>query len=156
MKFKHILISILTLFLIFSVSAFAHCEIPCGIYGDETRVELMREHVMTIEKSMDMIEKLSNEKKTDYNQLVRWVNNKDVHAVKLQDIATQYFMFQRIKPKDSSDKDAYDKYIMELELMHRITVYAMKCKQGTDKSNAEKILTLIDKFEASYFGDHKH
>ena len=158
MKTKTIKISgmILILTMILSVSAYAHCEIPCGIYGDETRVELMREHVATIEKSMDMIEKLSKEKKIDYNQLVRWVDNKEEHAVKLQDIATQYFMFQRIKPQDSSDKDAYGKYLKELELMHRITVYAMKCKQGTDKANTEKILSLLHEFEHSYFDDHKH
>ena len=28
----------------------AHCEIPCGIYDDQLRLQLMREHVMTIEK----------------------------------------------------------------------------------------------------------
>lgn len=49
-------------FFILAVSAFAHCEIPCGIYGDQARVDLIREHVTTIEKSMDMIEKLSKEK----------------------------------------------------------------------------------------------
>ena len=156
MKIKQILFSILVLVLIFSVSAFAHCEIPCGIYGDETRIELMREHVTTIEKSMDMIETLSKEKKINYNQLIRWVDNKEVHAVKLQDIATQYFMFQRIKPKDDSDKEAYKKYMHELELMHRITVMAMKCKQSTDQTNTEKISKLIDEFEKSYFEEHHH
>lgn len=154
MKLKAIVT--LALVLMFSVNAFAHCEIPCGIYGDETRIDLMREHVATIEKSMDMIDQLSKDKKIDYNQLVRWVDNKEEHAVKLQDIATQYFMFQRIKPTDPSNKEAYGKYQKELELMHRITVYAMKCKQSTDKENAEKILKLIDEFEASYFGDHQH
>jgi len=146
----------LTLIMILITGAYAHCEIPCGIYGDNTRVELMREHVATVEKSMDMIEKLSAEKDINYNQLVRWVNNKEEHANKIQDIATQYFMFQRIKPKDSSDKKAYKKYLNELELMHRITVYAMKCKQGTDKTNTGKILSLLHEFEHSYFEDHKH
>lgn len=156
MKIKQAVIMILALMMILGVRAYAHCEIPCGIYGDKTRVELMREHVTTIEKSMDMIEKLSQANKIDYNQLVRWVDNKEVHAVKLQDIATQYFMFQRIKPKDSSDKKAYKKYVSQLELMHRITVYAMKCKQGTDKANTAKILSLLSEFEHSYFEDHEH
>lgn len=156
MKIKQAVIMILALMMILGVRAYAHCEIPCGIYGDKTRVELMREHVTTIEKSMDMIEKLSQANKIDYNQLVRWVDNKEVHAVKLQDIATQYFMFQRIKPKDSSDKKAYKKYMSQLELMHRITVYAMKCKQGTDKINTAKILSLLHEFEHSYFEDHEH
>ena len=143
MKLRRKLMMTLVLAMLVVSSAVAHCEIPCGIYGDETRVELMREHVMTIEKSMDMIEKLSKEKVIDYNQLVRWVDNKEVHALKLQDIATQYFMFQRIKPVESSEKKAYKKYMNELELMHRITVYAMKCKQGTDKTNTGKNTVLV-------------
>lgn len=136
--------------------ALAHCEIPCGIYGDSLRVELIREHVMTIEKSMKMIDELSKAKKPNYNQLVRWVNNKDEHAEKIQDLATQYFMFQRIKPKKVSDVEAYAKYLLQLEHMHQITVEAMKCKQGTDAEHAKKILEHLTIFEGSYFHKHDH
>ncbi|MEA2077706.1 MAG: superoxide dismutase [Ni] [Candidatus Marinimicrobia bacterium] len=136
--------------------AFAHCEIPCGIYGDSLRVELIREHVMTIEKSMKMINELSKAKNPNYNQLVRWVNNKDEHAEKIQDLAAQYFMFQRIKSKKASDVEAYAKYLLQLEHMHQITVEAMKCKQGTDKEHAKKILEHLMVFEESYFHKHDH
>lgn len=117
---------------------------------------MIREHVTTIEKSMDMIEQLSKEKKIDYNQLVRWVNNKEEHANKIQEIATQYFMFQRIKPVSNSDKVAYAQYMMQLEMMHRISVLAMKCKQSTDKTNTNRILLRLHNFELSYFGLHQH
>ncbi|MFA6618977.1 MAG: superoxide dismutase [Ni] [Candidatus Neomarinimicrobiota bacterium] len=137
-------------------SAFAHCEIPCGIYGDQARVDLIREHVTTVEKSMDMIDKLSKEKTPDYNQLVRWVNNKEIHATMIQDIITQYFMFQRIKPAKISDNEAYAEYIKKLELLHRISVSAMKAKQGTEKSNTEDILRDLKAFEAMYFEEHDH
>ena len=30
--------------------AHSHCEIPCGIYHDHMRIELLNEHVATIEK----------------------------------------------------------------------------------------------------------
>lgn len=149
--------SVLFLFVFILVSfAYAHCEIPCGIYGDEARIDLIKEHVQTLEKSMDMIVKLSKEKNIDYNQLVRWIDNKEEHAVKIQDIATQYFMFQRIKPQLKSDKEAYEKYSLQLENMHAITVYAMKCKQGTDKVNTKKILEHLDIFVKSYFAEHEH
>ncbi|MCK5817112.1 MAG: superoxide dismutase [Candidatus Marinimicrobia bacterium] len=151
---KWILLVLLTVSMV--ATAFAHCEVPCGIYGDETRVELIKEHVKTVEKSMDMIEKLSKAKKIDYNQLVRWINNKDEHAEKIQDLATQYFMFQRIKPKKEGDTEAYETYLLQLENMHRISVYAMKCKQGTDKENAAKILKHLKVFEESYFEEHDH
>ena len=73
-------------------SVSSHCEIPCGIYGDETRFELLEEHITTVEKSMKMIDKLSKEKKKNDNQLIRWVSNKEKHAEYIQEIAYQYFM----------------------------------------------------------------
>ncbi len=144
--------------LLFSVitPVYAHCEIPCGIYGDSLRFELIREHVMTIEKSMKLIDELSKDKKPDYNQLVRWVSNKDEHAEKIQDIVSQYFLHQRIKPANNSDKSAYTKYTRELELLHRISVNAMKCKQGTDPLYPEMILKDLEHFEDLYFGKHEH
>ena len=57
--------------------ALAHCQIPCGIYDDPARFSLMAEHITTIEKAMKTIIDLSGEKKPNYNQLVRWVQNKD-------------------------------------------------------------------------------
>ena len=37
----------------------AHCQIPCGIYGDEMRFQMLEEHITTIEKSMKLIGELS-------------------------------------------------------------------------------------------------
>ncbi len=133
----------------------AHCEIPCGIYGDSMRVALIREHVETIEKSMTMIEAISKDKKPDYNQLVRWVTNKEEHAEKIQEIVTQYFLFQRVIPVASGDA-AYAGYTAKLELLHKMAVSAMKCKQTTDKTHSQKILYYLSEFEELYFHKHEH
>ena len=151
---KWLLLTLLIVAMV--IPAYAHCEIPCGIYGDSTRIELIREHVKTIQKSMKMIDKLSREKKPDYNQLIRWVNNKDEHAKKIQEIITQYFMFQRIKPAKIADKEAHASYNLKLELLHRMSVSAMKCKQSTDTENPAKLLLDLDRFEGLYFGKHEH
>ena len=37
-----------------SLQSKAHCEIPCGIYGDSVRIALIYEHITTVEKSMKM------------------------------------------------------------------------------------------------------
>ena len=60
-----------------SFQAKAHCEIPCGIYGDSVRIALLYE---TIEKPMNQINELSKSENPDYNQLVRWVMNKEEYA----------------------------------------------------------------------------
>ena len=76
----------------------AHCEIPCGIYTDDMRIKMILEDIATIEKSMKKINELSKDPAKNSNQLVRWINNKEHHADKIQEVVTQYFMTQRIKP----------------------------------------------------------
>jgi len=88
----------------------AHCEIPCGIYGDEARFTGMAEDISTVEKSMNQINDLSKDTKANINQLVRWIENKDVHADKISNVVTQYFLKQRIKPVSIDDKKNYKNY----------------------------------------------
>jgi nickel superoxide dismutase len=136
-------------------NADAHCEIPCGIYGDEMRFDMIEEHISTIEKSVQMIAELSKEASKNYNQLVRWVVNKEEHARQIQEIVSQYFLTQRIKIADANDRDAYQKYLYQVALLHQMLVYTMKTKQSTDLANIEQLRSLIEKFEESYFG-HEH
>ena len=142
--------------MVYSSPARSHCEIPCGIYDDAMRYDMLSEHIKTIEKSMDMITKLSAEGEKNYNQLVRWVVNKEEHATKFMDIVWQYFLNQRIKPVEADTGDAYDDYITQLKLMHRMLIYAMKCKQTTDKANTEKLSGLVAESRALYFKEHGH
>lgn len=134
-----------------------HCQIPCGIYDDPLRFTLLEEHVTTIEKSMTQIQELSKEQPPNWNQIVRWVNNKEAHADELTQIVTFYFMAQRVKPADPRDKAAYAKYVREITILHRMVFYAMKAKQTTDLENCAKLRGLIKAFRASYLPDeHAH
>jgi nickel superoxide dismutase len=130
--------------VVFTMVVFAHCEIPCGIYDDEMRVKMIEEHIATIEKSMNKIVEL--EKKLDHNnnQLIRWIMNKESHADALQEIITQYFMTQRIKP----DTKKYEK---KLELLHQMLIYSMKCKQTVDFKNVNKLKEILKDFKGLYF-----
>lgn len=130
------------------LKVFAHCQIPCGIYDDPARLARMKEHVTTIEKSMKEILALSGNKKPNWNQMTRWVNNKDEHADKLAEIVTYYFMAQRVKPVDPAEKEAYAEYIEKITSLHKIIVYSMKAKQTTDLRNIDKLRSLIKKVEA--------
>ena len=123
----------------------AHCEIPCGIYNDPLRADLIAEHATTIEKSMKQIIALGKESPVNTNQLVRWVTNKEVHADKIQDIVAQYFLTQRIKPDTEN-------YGQKLAVLHRMLIAAMKCKQTTDLTHVDTLRTLLKEFEVLYFG----
>jgi len=141
--------------MIFTADMQAHCEIPCGIYDDSLRVKLMKEHVLTIEKSMNEALKLQEKNPSDINQLTRWIINKEEHADKIQDIATQYFLFQRIKPPKTGNDHETDKYYKELSFIHEICLYAMKTKQTLDLKNIQLLNEKITAFEKSYFL-HEH
>jgi len=148
---KNYLPILCTLFIVlFSAGpVWPHCEIPCRIYDDQMRVDLIAEHITTIEKSMNEIIKLQKDEPKNYNQLVRWIVNKEDHATKLQEIVSQYFMTQRLK---IDDKDYPDKLI----LLHKMMVYAMKCKQTTDLSHPETLRTLLKNFSKLYFEHDDH
>lgn len=148
MKKSFQIICCAVVFVLGSLSfVYAHCEIPCGIYDDPARIELMREHITTIERSMDQIHVISKHMKdagvAHHNQMVRWVTNKEDHAGKLQHIVSQYFMTQRISADD-------EKYAEKIAVLHQILVQAMKCKQTVDSSHVEKLRDLVDRFETLY------
>ena len=96
-KNKRILFGVLISIVVFASLAWSHCQVPCGIYGDKGRFEMLAEHIATVEKSMQQITELSAQAKPDMNQIVRWVNNKDDHADEIAHIVTYYFMAQRVK-----------------------------------------------------------
>jgi len=152
-----ILLGALTLVLVTPLLVNAHCQIPCGIYGDDTRFTIMEEHITTIEKSMKQIVELGTASETNYNQIVRWVENKEHHADEIAGIVTEYFLQQRLKPMIPSDTAEFAAYAKQLNLCHRLLVHSMKAKQSTDLTEIESLKTLLHDFAHEYLGDaHKH
>ncbi len=124
----------------------AHCEVPCGIYGDQMRFEGMLEDHKTVRKAMDQVTALAG--KNDalaHNQLARWVSNKESHATKIQHTIAQYFMTQRIKPSGL-------KYVDKLTAAHAVMIAAMKCKQTVDGKNGDALRASILAFHKAYEG----
>jgi nickel superoxide dismutase len=146
---------IVATFLVFLTAskALSHCQIPCGIYDDSARFSLMAEHITTIEKAMNAIVDLSREEKSDYNQMVRWVQNKDDHADEFSEIVTYYFMAQRIKPPKEGSEEARTKYLEQISSLHQMLLYSMKAKQTTERVNVDKLRVLMEAFKASYLPD---
>jgi nickel superoxide dismutase len=141
----------LLIIMVFAAVAWAHCEVPCGIYDDEMRIKQMAEHITTIEKSMKQIVELQAQSPVNYNQLVRWIDNKEHHAQKLQEIVWQYFMTQRVKPVNPADSYEHDKYLKKLELLHLMLYHAMKAKQTTDLTHVQNLKALLSDFDRAYF-----
>jgi len=147
-RFKMLLA--LTLLAQVTSQAFAHCEVPCGIYADQRRFEEMLEDTATIAKAIDQINELATKDDAlSHNQLARWVATKESHATNTQHIIAQYFMTQRIKPT----AEGYDK---QLKAAHAVMVAAMKTKQGVDPKSATALKEAIHDFYRAYEGKEPH
>jgi nickel superoxide dismutase len=134
---------------------FSHCQIPCGIYDDVLRIVSMEEDIATIQKSINKIQELGDSENSiqNQNQLVRWVNNKESHAKKIQNVISEYFLAQRIKPKNVGD-NSYDKYVMLSTSCQKIIFYAMKCKQNVDTQYVEKLSAELESLVDIYLDIH--
>ena len=142
-SFKFILYFSLTNFL------FPHCQIPCGVYNDALRIIQINEHLVTINKAMTKIEKLSQEDAPlSKNQLNRWIMAKEDHATKIQRIVSDYFLTQRIKASNGKD------YIEQTISLQKLLVTIMKCKQTLDTNNVLTGQQLINQFVKVYFDEH--
>lgn len=130
--------------------AYAHCEVPCGIYDDHARVVLMLEDATTVGKAVDQINALDSEGGAQaMNQMARWIANKEIHATRIQDTIGQYFMTQRIKPKAPGSAE-WDDYVTRLAEHHAVMVAAMKTKQGVDPQAVEALRAAIQRIGKYY------
>lgn len=136
-------------------SAFAHCEMPCGIYDDPLRVQMLREDAVTINKAMEQIVLVTaahdHEKVSPLalNQIARWVSVKEDAAQNIQDAIANYFLTQRVQAVDPG-KEGYDAYIKKLTTNHAVLVAAMKCKQNVDTKYAVQLLGAVEAMSPYY------
>lgn len=131
--------------------AAAHCQVPCGIYGDDRKFEEMFEDAKTVAKAITQINELAGtHDATGHNQLARWVANKETHATNIQDTIAAYFLAQRVKADNP-------KYVSLLKTCHGVIVAAMKAKQGADPAAAGKLEHAILDLQSVYTGKpHSH
>ena len=132
-----------TLCLVGSYS-FGHCQVPCGIYDDVSRVQQMLEDVSTINKAIDQIIELNDKSDAQSaQQLVRWVNNKEIHADKIIATISNYFLTQRVKP-------SAEDYLVRLSLHHRVILLSMKVKQNADAQVAQDLRQAVEALSNYY------
>ncbi|MFL2825570.1 MAG: superoxide dismutase [Ni] [Coraliomargaritaceae bacterium] len=128
-------------------SLFGHCQVPCGIYDDASRVQQMLEDVSTITKAIDEIHVLNDKNDVQSNQqLIRWVNNKEIHADKIIDTISNYFLTQRVKP-------SAEDYLQRLSDHHAVILLSMKAKQKADEKIADALKEAVEALSKYY---HTH
>ncbi|WP_286177611.1 superoxide dismutase [Ni] [Rhodopirellula sp. JC639] len=133
--------------LITASIAMAHCQVPCGIYGDQMRFEQMLEDEHTISKAQLQINEITAGQMSaqSVNQAGRWVLTKEEHATKIQNTISAYFLAQRIKPGSEG-------YTKKLTAAHAVIIAAMKCKQSADPETAKVLEKAIFDLYRAYEG----
>jgi nickel superoxide dismutase len=150
MKLPRILLAFFAAVPFSSGTLSAHCQIPCGIFADDIVFGELMTDVATIEKSMKQILSIGESDSKDWNQLVRWINNKETHANNIMDTMAHYFLSQRVKlGQKESDPEGYRQLV---ELAHEVMVLAMKCKQGTSLEEAAQLGERLHEFQHAYNG----
>ena len=143
--------SILIVTLFVSTSLRAHCQLPCGIYGDKLKFSELEQHIETIHKAGAQIRSIASKgslSAQDQQQIERWTTNKEDHAQKIIDEVANYFLAQRIAL-------GADHYEEKIELLHHIIVYAMKSKQSAESEPPQILLTKLSTLKELYFNHGK-
>jgi nickel superoxide dismutase len=136
-------------FFVFPQAVLAHCQIPCGIYDDHARVKAMLEDAATVAKAARLIGELAGKSDAQsQNQIVRWVLNKEKHAQNVISTISDYFLTQRVKPKQED-------YAERLAKHHAVIIAAMKAKQNADAKYADELTKSIEAL-APYYPEHEH
>jgi nickel superoxide dismutase len=143
-----------SMLFVLSTKVYAHCQVPCGIYGDAVRVVQIEEDITTVRKAMNMINDLAGQSDAQsLNQLSRWVRTKEDHAQKVQEAVLNYFLAQRVKAKEKGSKER-QQYVDQTLTLHQLIVSMMKCKQTVEQRNCSNAFELLDKFTNLYFEQH--
>jgi nickel superoxide dismutase len=121
--------------------AFAHCDIPCGIY-DPKEAQLAAE---SVEKMMTMIADLGEAQSLEHlNSFVRYVQVKEEHAEKVKHqvriIWGDYFKPPHLEQFPDLHTKVWD-----------IMKTAGACKQGVNLDDAKRLRAEVDEFAEMFW-----
>ncbi len=123
--------------------ASAHCDVPCGIY-DPIVAQIS---ALTVIRMVDLIDELAKKSEltvADQAKLVRFVAQKEEHALKVKEevgiIWGDYFK-----------QPQFDQTPNVPELVHSIMMQGSKCRQNVDRSMALELLNLVNQFAEAFW-----
>merc|ERR1719181_2494920 len=131
----------------FSPAVRTHCQVPCGIFTDNLRIEGMIEDAATIRKSVVQSQELhAAGKLQDIHQMSRWIMTKEDHAQKIMTTIGDYFLAQKVK-KDLLTPEEYKEVLV---LHHAVMVAAMKTKQSSEAGPVDTLDAAIEALKPVY------
>jgi nickel superoxide dismutase len=124
-------------------SVSAHCDIPCKIY-DPSAAQIA---ALTVIRMTDLINELGDSDTLNFKdqaQLIRLMNEKEVHGSKVKDEI-------RIIWGDYCKQPQFDQVPGLHALVHNIMLQASKAKQGIDRNDAVQLLVLVNQVAEAFW-----
>ena len=123
--------------------AAAHCDIPCKIYDPQ----IAQIAALSVVRFVDLIQELAAKDSlsiAEQAQLSRLMSEKESHAAKVKDEVRTIW-------GDYFKAPQFEKFPQTNELVHNIMLTGSACKQQINREPAEKLVTLVNEFAASFW-----
>lgn len=124
-------------------TASAHCDIPCKIY-DPCTAQICALTMLRMVDLIDEIDAKTDPVPADRFQVVRLINEKEEHGIKLKEEI-------RVIWGDYFKQPQIDKYHSIHKLVHNIMMQVSKVKQGVNREEAIKLVDLINDFSTIFW-----
>lgn len=129
--------------ILYTVTAFAHCQMPCGIYHDDMVYDQLDQYVETMFKGVTMLSNSKFASAWDRNEFVRWVMQKEKASDEAAQLFTTYFLQQKIKPGE-------DDTVKRLTSVHKLLFLLVQIKQNTERKLVEEFADEWEKFKLMF------
>ena len=124
------------------LTAYAHCDIPCGIYDPNDAIQAAKT-VVRMTELMEGLDVSGGPSPSLANSMMRYVYAKEIHAKKAKDdvlvLWTDYF-----KPEH------LEKYPNLHDLFWQATKKAGEAKKTEDPAVGEELIALIDQIDEMF------
>lgn len=123
--------------------AYAHCDIPCGIY-DPHLMQVSAHTVVRMDMLIADVMKAGAQTAEDRNKLVRYVNVKEQHAETVKN-EVRILWGDYFKPEHAQANPELN------ELVWNTLKLASKAKQSADIKDAENLLESVQKIAEAFW-----
>ncbi|RBO84098.1 superoxide dismutase, Ni [Marinomonas aquiplantarum] len=124
-------------------TAQAHCDIPCKIYDPSTALLA----ALSCVRLMDLIKEIEDKETltvADYAQIARLVGEKESASTEVKEAVRIIWGDYFKAPQFEQVPNAHD-------LTHSIMLQASKCKQGINREEGEKLVSLVNEFAEAFW-----
>ncbi len=127
----------------FKLDLSAHCQMPCGIYHDEMVYDQIDQYAETMYKGITVMNGNKLDSVHDFNDLTRWILEKEKESNTTAELISSYFLQQKIKPDEPET-------VKRLVAAHKLLFLIVAIKQNNEVKFVEQFAKQWDEFKLMF------